>query len=431
MNVVVIVNDTLRWDYMGCYGNDWIKTPNLDKLASESSVFNHCYTEGLPTIPTRTTFFTGRFTFPFRGWQRLEPTDILLAELLWNKGYNTGLVTDVYHMHKPTMAFERGFDFTQHIRGHEADPWMIDNTIEVDVEKYHKSHGNDKSVKAQITQYLRNINHWESEEDTFVARCVNSATHWIQNQPKKDNLFLWLDCFDPHEPWDPPEKYKNMYVDPNYSGKDIIYPIPGKVEGYLTDEELHHIKMLYAGKVSLCDHWMGQFFDKLKEMGIYDDTMIIFTSDHGAPFGEHGIIKKAEPLLFEELVHIPLIIKHPEGLGAGQRFDALVETTEIFPTILDFLDVRIPPKVHGKSLLPMMSGKEDKIRDYAYMGYFKQAWRINDHDWSFMMYLNKKSPSELYHLKEDPLEKNNVIDQNPTKAMELELELRKFVADLR
>jgi arylsulfatase A-like enzyme len=431
MNVIVIVNDTLRWDYMGCYGNDWIQTPNLDKLASESAIFDHCYTEGLPTIPTRTTFFTGRFTFPFRGWQKLEPTDILLAELLWNKGYNTGLVTDVYHMHKPTMAFERGFDFTQHIRGHEADPWMIDNTVEVDVEKYHKPHGNDKSVKAQIAQYLRNIDHWESEEDTFVARCVNSASNWLQDQPKKDNLFLWLDCFDPHEPWDPPERYKNMYVDPNYGGKDIIYPIPGKVEGYLTEEELHHIKMLYAGKVSLCDYWMGQFFDKLKKMGIYDDTMIIFTSDHGAPFGEHGIIKKAEPLLFEELVHIPLIIKHPDGLGAGQRFEALVETTEIFPTILDFLDVRIPPRVHGKSLLPMLSGTEDKIRDYAYMGYFKQAWRINDHDWSFMMYLDNKRPSELYHLKEDPLEKSNVIDQNPTKAMELELELRKFVANLR
>ena len=81
MNVVVIVNDTLRWDYLGCYGNEWIKTPNLDKLASESAVFDYSYAEGLPTIPTRTTFFTGRFTFPFRGWQRLEPTDVLVANV--------------------------------------------------------------------------------------------------------------------------------------------------------------------------------------------------------------------------------------------------------------------------------------------------------------------------------------------------------------
>ncbi len=431
MNVVVIVNDTQRWDYLGCYGNDWIKTPNLDNLASESAVFDYCYAEGLPTIPTRTTFFTGRFTFPFRGWQRLEPTDILLAEVLWNKGYTNALITDVYHMHKPTMAFERGFDFTQHIRGHEADPWVLDESIETDVDRYHKAYGNDKSVRAQIAQYLRNIHWWQGEEDTFVARCVNGAAKWIEEQPKKDNLFLWLDCFDPHEPWDPPEPYRSMYVDPGYDGKDIIHPVPGRVEGYLTDEELHHIKMLYAGKVSLCDHWVGVFLDKLRELDMYDDTLIIYTTDHGAPFGEHGIIKKAEPLLFEELVHIPLIIRHPQGVGAGQRFDALVETTEIFPTILDFLDVRLPPRIHGKSLLPLMTQKEEKIRDYAYMGYFKQSWRVNDHDWSFMMYLDKKTPSELYHFKEDPEEKNNLIDKNPQKAMELELELRKFVADLR
>ena len=431
MNVVVIVNDTQRWDYLGCYGNKWIQTPNLDKLASESAVFDYCYAEGLPTIPTRTTFFTGRFTFPFRGWQRLEPTDILLAEVLWNKGYTNALITDVYHMHKPTMAFERGFDFTQHIRGHEADPWVLDESIEPDVDRYHKAYGNDKSVRAQIAQYLRNIHWWQGEEDTFVARCVNGAGKWLEEQPKKDNLFLWLDCFDPHEPWDPPEPYRSMYVDPGYTGKDIIHPIPGRVDGYLTDEELHHIKMLYAGKVSLCDHWVGVFLNKLRELKMYDDTLIIYTTDHGAPFGEHGIIKKAEPLLFEELVHIPLIIRHPEGVGAGQRFDALVETTEIFPTILDFLDVRIPPRIHGKSLLPLMTQKEEKIRDYAYMGYFKQSWRVNDHDWSFMMYLDKKTPSELYHFKEDPAEKNNLIDKNPQKAIELELELRKFVADLR
>jgi arylsulfatase A-like enzyme len=431
MNVVVIVNDTQRWDYLGCYGNEWIKTPNIDRLASESAVFDYCYAEGLPTIPTRTSFFTGRFTFPFRGWQRLEPTDVLLAEVLWNKGYTNALVTDVYHMHKPTMAFERGFDFTQHIRGHEADPWVHDESIVVDVDRYHKAHGHDKSVRAQLTQYLRNIQWWQGEKDTFVARCVNSAAEWLERQPQKDNLFLWLDCFDPHEPWDPPEQYRNMYVDPGYKGKDIIHPIPGRVEGYLTEEELHHIKMLYAGKVSLCDHWVGIFLDKLREFGMYEDTLILYTTDHGAPFGEHGIIKKAEPLLFEELVHIPLIIRHPAGLGAGRRFEALVETTDIFPTILDFLNIRIPPRIHGKSLLPIISGKDEAIRNYAYMGYYKQSWRINDHDWSFMMYLDKKTSSELYNLKEDPEELNNLVERNPQKAMELELELRKFVADLR
>ena len=431
MNVIVIINDSLRWDYLGCYGNDWIKTPNLDRLASESAVFDYFYSEGLPTVPTRTTFFTGRFTFPFRGWQRLEPTDILLAEILWNKGYNSAMITDVYHLHKPSMAFERGFDYTKHIRGHEGDPHILDESIEVDVDKYYKGDGKDKAVKAQLIQYLRNVHHWKGEEDTFVAQVLQEGIKWLEEQGKRDNLFLWLDCFDPHEPWDPPTPYNRMYTDPNYKGKDIIQPIPGKVEGYLTPEELHHITRLYAGKVTLCDHWVGKFLDKIREMGMYDNTLIIYTTDHGEPFGDHGIMRKAEPGLYEELVHIPLIIRHPEGLGAGRRFDALVETTEIFPTILEFLNIRQPPRIHGKSLLPMMVGEVESIRDYAYMGYFKRAWRINNQEWSFILNLDKGKSNELYNLKEDPWEKQNLVSEEPERAMELELALRRFVTELR
>lgn len=433
MNVVVIVNDSLRWDYVGCYGNDWIKTPNIDKLASEGALFENCYSEGLPTVPTRTTFFTGRFTFPFRGWQRLEPTDVLLAEILWNQGYSSALVTDVYHLHKPSMAFERGFDYVNFVRGHEGDPWIVDQSINVDaeVEKYYKGDGKDKAVKAQLTQYLRNIHWWKGEEDTFVARCVNEGIKWLDGQPVKDNLFLWVDCFDPHEPWDPPAPYNRMYTDPGYTGKDIIHPIPGRTEGYLTPEELNHISKLYAGKVTLCDTWVGKLIDSLKDMGMYDNTMIIFTTDHGEPFAEHGIIKKAEPYLYEELVHIPLIIRHPGGIGAGKRFDALVETTEVFPTILDFLKVRMPPRIHGHSLLPMMAGQQESIRDYAYMGYFKRSWRVNDREWCFHMNLDKGRDNELYNLKDDPGETRNLLAEDPAKAMELELELRRFTSNLR
>jgi arylsulfatase A-like enzyme len=431
MNVIMIINDSMRQDHLGCYGNPWIKTPNLDKLARESAVFDHAYSEGLPTVPTRTTFFTGRFTFPFRGWQRLEPTDLLLAEILWNRGFQSAMVTDVYHLHKPTMAFERGFDYTKHIRGHEGDPYVVDPNIPVDVDTYYKGDGKDTSVKAQLTQYLRNIHHWKGEDDTFVAQVMKEGLGWLEKQRKRGNFMLWLDCFDPHEPWDPPFPYNRMYTDPNYKGKDIIHPLPGRVEGYLTPEELNHIKKLYAGKVTLCDRWVGFFLDEVRRMGLYDDTMIIYTSDHGEPFGEHGYIKKSEPGLYDELVRIPLIIRHPQGVGAGKRFEALVETPEIFATVVDFLKVNKPPRIHGESLLPMMAGQATKIRDYAYMGYFKRTWRVSDKHWSFVLSLEKGRPNELYNLKEDPEEKKNLVEKEKQKAMELELELRRFVANLR
>ncbi len=430
MNVIVIINDSFRWDYLGAYGNNWIRTPNLDRFAREAALFEWAYSEGLPTVPTRTTFFTGRYTFPFRGWQRLDPKDVLLAEILWNKQVTSAMITDVYHLHKPSMSFERGFDYTEHIRGHEGDPWILDDKIQVDVDAVHKPGPRDAAVRKQLEQYLRNIHWWESEEDTFVARVMKAGLSWLQRQYRHDNLLLWLDCFDPHEPWDPPEPYRSWYVDPGYSGKDLIQPIPGD-GSYLTAEELQHVKDLYAGKVSLCDRWVGWFLDEIRTMGLYENSLIIFTTDHGEPFGEHGYIKKAEPGLYEELCHIPLMVRHPDGIGSGKRFDALVETTEIFPTVLDFLGISPPPRIHGRSLLPLMRGETDWMRDYAYMGYFKQAWRISNKEWCFILNLLKGSRPELYCLASDPGEQENLVAKETTKAMELELELRKFVAELR
>jgi arylsulfatase A-like enzyme len=126
-----------------------------------------------------------------------------------------------------------------------------------------------------------------------------------------------------------------------------------------------------------------------------------------------------------------LIIRHPQGVGAGKRFGALVETPEIFATIVDFLKVGKPPRIHGESLLPIMAGQAEKIRDYAYMGYFKRTWRVSDKKWSFVLSLEKGRPNELYNLQEDPEEKKNLVETEKQKAMELELELRRFVANLR
>jgi arylsulfatase A-like enzyme len=109
----------------------------------------------------------------------------------------------------------------------------------------------------------------------------------------------------------------------------------------------------------------------------------------------------------------------------------MVETTEVFPTILDFLKVRQPPKIHGQSLLPMMAGEVESIRDYAYMGHFKRNWRVSNQEWSFTLNFDKGKANELYNLKEDPDEQKDLISENPQKAMELELELRRFVAGLR
>lgn len=431
MNVIVVIADSLRVDHLGCYGNEWIQTPNLDRFAAEATLFEHAYSEGLPTLPTRTAFWTGRFTFPFRGWQHFEHGDVLLAEILWDKGVTSALITDVYHMHKPGMNCGRGFDTVRFIRGQEYDPWIVDETIQVDITPHYKPSGvpkQDERFRRGLEQYLRNRHWWKGDEDHFVAQVCEAGIKWLEEHAGEDDLFLWLDCFDPHEPWDPCPPYDTMY-DPDYEGLEIIDPVPGET-AYLTERELQHILALYAGEITIVDKWVGAFLDAARELGFFDNSLIIFTTDHGEPFGEHGIIRKCRPWCHEELVHIPWLLRLPDGTGHGQRISALIETCDMAPTILDFLHIDVPEHMHGQSLLPLIRGQIDGLREYAYSGYFNQQWSIRSHEWSLLVPLDD-SPKELYHRRTDPKEQNNLASQRGEVVDRLELELRRFVGDLR
>ncbi|MHB0855941.1 MAG: sulfatase [Anaerolineae bacterium] len=457
MNVIVIVTDSLRADAVGCYGSR-VKTPNLDRLAAEGTLFERAYSESLPTMPTRTSWWTGRVQFPFRGWQQFETADLLLAEVLYDKGYTSALVSDCYHMFKPVYNCGRGFDNVFWVRGQQCDPWVQPGEGRADLERYYRFRGDDSDpVWREIAeQHMRNASVRVSEEDYAAPRVIKQAMRWLESvtTKKRDRLFLWVDCFDPHEPWDPPEPYWSMY-DSAYKGQELIDPVPGPVEGYLTPEELRHTKALYDGEVSFVDKWVGVLLDYLRDTGLYENTFIMQVSDHGEPFGEHGIIRKAQPWNYTELVHVPWIVRHPDGLGAGSRVPAIVQTTDLMPTVLDALgisrelrlDFIAPVKtgvfpqdtvvssrdiaLHGHSLLPLLRGEIDAVRDYACIGHGGASWTIRDHDWSYHLFLDGQRPSELYDLRRDWGEEHNLAAEEPDVAAHQELALRRFVANLR
>ncbi|MFC1735745.1 sulfatase [Candidatus Hydrogenedentota bacterium] len=442
MNVFVIIADSLRKDHVGCYGNDWIKTPNFDKFAGESAKFTEAYPEGLPTGPARAAMWTGKYTLPFHSWKNFTDDDVLLPELLWDKGYEKAMITDVYHMHRPKRNWGRGYQYTHFIRGQEEDPYLIDPDIEVDMDSVWVDDGKgpDGHNFRQTYQYLKNTAHWKGSEDTFVAQTVKEGVNWIEKTGKKDNLFLWLDCFDPHEPWDPPEEFHTY--NPGYKGKKVMNPTPGLVEGYLTPEELQETRALYAGEVSLVDHWIGHFLDYLKDNGFYDNSLIMITSDHGEPLGEHGVLRKCRSWSHFELSEIPWLIRHPEGIGAGKSIDAFVQLSDLTPTVLDYLGMERPDYMHGLSLLPLMSGEKEKLRDFAISGWYNRNWSSRNHEWSYHYYLptspheiqlarsgNRTTP-ELFNRKTDPQEQVNVIDEHEDIGNAMEVELRTFMESL-
>lgn len=466
VNVIVIMLDSLRPDHLGFYGNRWIKTPNLDRFARESTVFERAYAEGMPTLPVRTALFTGRYTLMRRGWQHLEPEDLTLAEVLWRRGYDTALITDTAPMHYPRMAYERGFDYVEYIRGQLTDPYITDYSVKVDLSKWSPKNYLTDRDREDFIQYLRNRSWWRGEEDHFIARVVKAGIRWLRRmveEGRRDKLFLWLDAFDPHEPWDPPEQYYRLYEVKGYEGPPIINPsIHGKRGGFVenfTLDEVRHIRAQYAGEVTLVDKWVGLLLEEVKNLGLWGNSLVILLSDHGEPLGEHDIIRKVRPWPYEELSRIVLAIHHPEGAGKGNRIRSFALTVDIFPTILDFLGISLGKGeikrsgVEGLTLKPLIEEQAEEFRLYAIAGHYGRSWSIRDEEHSLYLWPLKEAPytfgfgvlkeherlePELYKIDRsyipskpsewgmgEEAEKDNIIEENEDLAVKLELKLRR------
>jgi arylsulfatase A-like enzyme len=446
MNIIVIVSDTLRRDHLGLYGNSWIRTPYLDRFAEQCIVFDRAYTGSFPTIPHRTDVMTGRYCFTYTDWAPLARDVPILSEALSKAGYLTYMIVDTPHMIRDGFYFDRGFSGWQWIRGQEGDRYLT-APAQVDLpcapEKL-------RETTRTVTQYLRNTSLRQHEQDYFAPTTMRTAEQWLERNYRRKPFFLYVDTFDPHEPWDPPRYYTDMY-DPGYEGEEVIYPIYGPAT-YLSAAELKHMRALYAGEVTMVDRAVGRLLQKVEDLGLFDDTLIIFTTDHGFYLGEHGLTGKVV-MLYEEVCHIPFMARMPRGAGA-RRSASLIQPADIMPTLIELAGAQDPGTMHGKSLAPLLAGDQRALRPAAVSswavihepkermpaatsmaqirspgdsasGYswLKQAWSVkpstvNDGEWALICGARDVEP-ELYHLPSDPAQQRNVFAQHRDEAKRL------------
>lgn len=402
-NVIVLMLDSLQFNYLGCYGNTWIKTPNMDRLAREGVLFENNYIEGLPTVPARRTMLCGRYFLPTKGWSALGLEDTTIADMCWAQPIDTGLVFDTAPMRLPKFGYARGFDKVYYIHGQEGDHdfYRDDPLVHLNPMDYLEENVIDSADKVlggnmvapqfdEIASFLKYRQYWKCEEDQNVPRVMKKAVQYLEEVDRNKQFFLWVDSFDPHEPWDPPSVYDpdmKCPYDPDYRGKDMILPIYGEVDGLYTEGQLHHIRMLYAEKVTMVDRWVGYLMDKVKALGLEGNTLFLLISDHGEPMGSgehgHGIMRKCRPWPYEELAHAPMIMKGP-GLPAGKRVKGFTQSCDVAPTVTEWLGLGVHPMHQGKSLLPLAKGEVDKVRDFAICGYHRYSASIITEDWSFI-----------------------------------------------
>jgi len=426
LNVVLILLDTLRKDYIGIYGNSWIKTPNLDALARESIIFEGAHPESLPTIPFRRSTHTGIRTFPFKdyqprkgdmvqayGWEPIPETQTTVAEILRRERYTTAFITDTYHYFKPSMNFHRGFSQWQLIRGQEADPYKTaPKTDPKQLERYIPQSGKCEHMMTILPQYLKNIANRQTEEDCFAPQVFNAAIRWIEENRGGEKLFLFIDSFDPHEPWDPPQRYRDLYY-PDYTGREVITPNYSTSSDYLTPDELRYMKACYAGEVTMVDTWLGKFLEKMKELDLLDKSLVILIADHGHQFGEHNMMGKIPRGLYPELMDIPLFIRHPDGFKRGKRVSGYVYNHDIVPTILRFLSIESPTPTDGNELWSLINGEREG-RSYATSGFNGYVW-TEDREFAYVSNYSRKR-EYLYDLRKDPNQTQNIAEENKNIA---------------
>ena len=372
MNVVVVVMDSLRADHI--YGSG-ARTDTLDKAARESLRFTRAYPEGMPTIPARRAIMAGRRTFPFRGWHAYkglppqpgwEPVGSdgeMFTEFLHDRGWTVGYVTDNPHLLLPVhKRFRSKFDRVDLVDGQvplRRKPRRRVSTAEVDQVLPASLRGS--RAEPRMRAYLAGNPRRRREEDYLSAKVFRKGMGWIEWAQARQPFALVVDTFDAHEPWDAPQRVVDIYGPAHYSGVEPIQPFPTPAAKYrdlnLSQGLLRRMRELYAAEVTLVDVWLGHFLDRLANLGLAENTLLVLLSDHGVLLGEYGWVGKRYSEMHEQLTHVPMMIRHPAGKGARQTSSYYASTHDVGPTVISQLGFQPPGGMNGVDLSPLLDGK--------------------------------------------------------------------------
>ncbi len=374
-NVLLISIDTTRADALGCYGNAAIRTPNIDRLAAEGTLFAQCVSAAPITLPSHTSMMTG--TYPFvhgvrdNGQFFVAPGNVTLAERLHDAGYATAAQVAAYVLNRE-FGLDQGFDTYQDVQA---------------------------ARRATIGNAARTAHERKARD------VCDAAMTWLRGPGRASTpFFLFVHFFDPHRSYAPPPRFAARYDNP------------------------------YFGEVAYVDEQIGRLLDLLDELKLTEDTLVVLTSDHGEGLGEHGEDTHAT-FVYDTTLLVPLIVRAPGLVPAGQRIAAQVRLIDLAPTILDALGLPGEQAMQGTSLLPLVRGQCGDLHLPAYsetlypmynLGCaWSRSWR---HDgWK---YIHAASPA-LYHVAEDPHELHNLADRDPQRVSRMRAALRSLLAEAR
>jgi len=433
-NVVVLIIDSLRPDFLGAYGSPRARTPNFDSLIARGLRFNRAFPEAMVTVPARRSIFTGQRIFPYRnfkpiadlgispGWEPISNLDHTLMKALSDAGYRTIQVTDNPHtgFTQTYRPFRLAFDKFVSIEGRTGTRNPTSTVSDAEVRRWLPKalQENERYVEG-MKKNLANTGYGKDDTESDAARVFGEASNQLAAAARSGDKFaLVIDCFDPHEPWSPPKEYIDLYGDPEYEGPEIGTLDYGP-SNYLSKDELRRAHADYAAAVTMTDRWLGTFLERFDELGLSDNTAIVLISDHGMLLGERGWVGKIPGELHPEMAQVPLAIVHPSGKRAGESSEYFASTHDVAPTVLSMLGIEEPSWMEGEDLSLLLDedtpsggtgGERPSERPFHYGGMYNRYF-IRTDQW-VLLGDNLGGNRQLFDLTLDPGEFHNVAEAN-------------------
>jgi arylsulfatase A-like enzyme len=427
-NIVLLIVDTLRADYVSAYGGR-AQTPSIDSLAARGVRYTRFYPEAMATVPARRSILTGRRVWPFRGWhpyptlrntpgwQPIDDPATTFTSVLRRAGYWTGYVTDNPFLGFSPLyePFRDSFDRFRRIGGLLGRVAPVETVTRAQLNHWLVPELRLPHIEARQRRYLAAGGYAHDESRSWGARVFSRAAGTLNHAAAHQPFALVVDTFEPHEPWTPPRTYIDMYGSKGHRGPEPSTARYMRTADWLSDRRagpvLDRMRDLYAAEVTLTDRWLGVFLESLRWLGLERNTVIALVSDHGILLGEHGWTGKIASILHPPLTHVPFILVNPASRRRGVTSDRLGQTHDIGPTLLSLAGVRPPRGMDGRNL------RGSQPRKLAYGGYANWHYARTD-DIAFVSE-NRGRGRRLYDLDRDPGEEHNIARHHPKKIDEL------------
>ena len=403
MRTLFILFDSLNRHALESYGGN-VKTPNIRRFSERAVTFDNHYVGSMPCMPARRDIHTGRVNFLHRSWGPLEPYDQSFSDILVKNGTYTHLLTDHYHYFEDGgSTFHNRYTTWDFVRGQEWDAWkaVVEPPLDEFKERYHDSQYEDVRQFSGRLQNMLNRAEYVEEEDFPMVKCFERLFDFLNANRDADNWMLQLECFDPHEPFQAPQRFRDLYPT-DYQGPILDWPRYREVRE--TDEEVREIRANYAALLTMVDEYFGKLLDYMDEHDMWKDTAVILTTDHGVMLGEHDWWAKNRQPFYQEISHIPMIVWHPDHADqAGQRRSGLTQTQDLMPTLLETHGITdLPSSVEGKSVLNLMA--EDGLHHEAVIyGLFGAATNVTDGKYTYFCYPTDFFEQEIHEYTLIPL----------------------------